>query len=50
MELAARRRAFDRAFRATVEATQVAVLRETVRERARIESGGALPVTAHRRD
>jgi hypothetical protein len=41
LDLAIRRRAFDRAFRTVVDAAQVAVLRETVRERARIDSGGA---------
>jgi predicted RNA-binding protein YlxR (DUF448 family) len=47
-EQAVRRQAFQRALRAEVDPTAIGTLRETVEERARIETGGE--VSAMRRD
>jgi predicted RNA-binding protein YlxR (DUF448 family) len=48
LEQATRRQAFARALRTEVEQAAVGALRETVEERARIETGGK--VSAMRRD
>lgn len=48
VDQAARRQAFGRAFRKPVSPEAVAALRETVEERARIETGGAAGAVARR--
>ena len=50
LDQAVRSRAFSRAFRVPVEAAAVALLRENVEERARMDSGDAVMATGHGRD
>jgi predicted RNA-binding protein YlxR (DUF448 family) len=50
VEQAVRRKALAKALRAPVEPAAIGALRESVEERARIESGGTASVAARRRD
>jgi hypothetical protein len=45
-----RRQTFGRAFRVAVDAAAVRTLRESLEERARIDSGQAAMASGHRRD